>query len=82
MCVQMVDVQCVLQFTLFSAACCVLHRPTSRVIHRLESCLIFFHRRPEARQLDSKEVCQNVVLKGRHASLEYLKAHTPHLPRS
>jgi len=36
MCVRNVDVQCVLQFTLFHAVGCVLHRPTSRVIHRLE----------------------------------------------
>ena len=35
-CVQNVDVQCVLQFTLIHAAGCVLHRHTSRVIHRLE----------------------------------------------
>ena len=36
MCVQDVDVQCVLQFTLILAASCALHRHTSRVIHRLE----------------------------------------------
>lgn len=35
-CVQDVDVQCVLQFTLLHAAGCALHRHTSRVIHRLE----------------------------------------------
>jgi hypothetical protein len=35
-CVQDVDVQCVLQFTLIHAAGCALHRHTSRVIHRLE----------------------------------------------
>ena len=35
-CVQDVDVQCVLQFTLIHAAGCALHRRTSRVIHRLE----------------------------------------------
>ena len=34
MCVQLVDVQCILQFTLRHAVCCGLHRPTSRVIHR------------------------------------------------
>jgi hypothetical protein len=39
-CVQNVDVQCVLQFTLIHAAGCVLHRRTSRVIHRLK--LYFF----------------------------------------
>ena len=38
-CVQNVDVQCVLQFTLIHAAGCVLHRHTSRVIHRLEFSL-------------------------------------------
>ena len=36
MCVQDVDVQCVLQFTLVHAAGCALHRHTSQVIHRLE----------------------------------------------
>lgn len=36
MCVQDVDVQCVLQFTLVHAAGCALHRHTSRVIHRSE----------------------------------------------
>ena len=35
-CVQDIDVQCVLQFTLIHAASCALHRHTSRVIHRLE----------------------------------------------
>lgn len=39
-CVQSVDVQCVLQFTLIHAAGCVLHRRTSRVIHRLK---LYFH---------------------------------------
>lgn len=34
MCVRNVDVR-VLQFTRRRAVCCVLHRPTSRVIHRL-----------------------------------------------
>ena len=37
MCVQDVDVQRVLQFTLIHAANCALHRHTSRVIHRIES---------------------------------------------
>jgi hypothetical protein len=36
MCVRSVDDQCVLQFTLVHAAGCVLHRRTSRVIHRRE----------------------------------------------
>lgn len=35
-CVQDVDVQCVLQFTLISADGYALHRRTSRVIHRLQ----------------------------------------------
>ena len=35
-CVQGVDVQGVLQFTLIHAVGCALHRRTSRVIHRLE----------------------------------------------
>lgn len=43
-CVQSVDVQCVLQFTLIHAAGCVLHRRTSRVIHRLKLFLLFFFR--------------------------------------
>ena len=34
MCVQDVDVQCVLQFTIGNAAGCALHRLASRVIHR------------------------------------------------
>ena len=41
-CVQSVDVQCVLQFTLVHAAGCVLHRRTSRVIHRLKLCSVCF----------------------------------------
>ena len=36
MCVQDINVQCVLQFTLIHAASCALHRRTSRVIHHLE----------------------------------------------
>lgn len=37
-CVQDLDVQCVLQFTLINAAGCALHRRTNPVIHRQE-CL-------------------------------------------
>jgi hypothetical protein len=40
-CVQDIDVQCVLQFTLIHAAGCALHRHTSRVIHRLELSNVF-----------------------------------------
>ena len=40
-CVQGVDVQCVLQFTLIHAAGCALHRRTSRVIHRSKLFLVF-----------------------------------------
>ena len=40
-CVQDIDVQCVLQFTLLHAAGCALHRHTSRVIHRLEFCHVY-----------------------------------------
>ena len=40
MCVQGVDVQCVLQFTLIHAAGCALHRRTSRVIHRSKLYII------------------------------------------
>ena len=46
MCVQGIDVQCVLQFTLVNAAGCALHRCTSQVIHRSE--LYFFDSRPPA----------------------------------
>ena len=45
MCVQDIDVQCVLQFTLIHAAGCALHRRTSRVIHRPKLYLDFFIRR-------------------------------------
>jgi len=41
-CVQVVDVQCVLQFTSLLAAGCALHRRTSRVIHRSELFRGFF----------------------------------------
>lgn len=52
MCVQDIDVQCVLQFTLLHAAGCALHRHTSRVIHRLElltcvSILSWYRAAPE-----------------------------------
>jgi hypothetical protein len=47
-CVQDIDVQCVLQFTLIHAAGCALHRHTSRVIHRLELSRHFRYRRGEA----------------------------------
>ena len=38
-CVRIVDVQCVVQFTLFLALCCVLHRPLSQVIHCQVLCV-------------------------------------------
>ena len=41
-CVQGVDVQCVLQFTLIHAASCALHRRTSQVIHRSKLFSTFF----------------------------------------
>ena len=41
MCVQGVDVHCVLQFTLIHAAGCALHRRTSRVIHRSKLYFVF-----------------------------------------
>ena len=44
-CVQGIDVQCVLQFTLIHAAGCALHRRTSRVIHRSKLCFFFFVQR-------------------------------------
>lgn len=49
MCVQDVDVQCVLQFTLIHAAGCALHRRVSRVIHRIE---LYLH---PVRRADSDE---------------------------
>lgn len=45
-CVQDIDVQCVLQFTLLHAAGCALHRHTSRVIHRLEFCHVHLSKTP------------------------------------
>ena len=49
MCVRNVDDQGVLQFTLLLAAGCVLHRRTSRVIHRQELYLVFFSHLPVGR---------------------------------
>ena len=46
MCVRSVDDQGVLQFTLILAAGCVLHRRTSRVIHRQELFLVFYFKVP------------------------------------
>ena len=46
MCVQGIDVQCVLQFTLINAAGCALHRCTSRVIHRSELSFQLVHGLP------------------------------------
>ena len=55
-CVQSVDVQCVLQFTLVHAAGCVLHRRTSRVIHRLKLCsVVLFMREASGRGPDPQE---------------------------
>lgn len=49
-CVQDIDVQCVLQFTLIHAAGCALHRHTSRVIHRQElSCFYLLSFREQRR---------------------------------
>ena len=45
-CVQDVDVQCVLQFTLIHAASCALHRRTSRVIHRSKLFSTFYLKKP------------------------------------
>eukprot|EP00745_Piridium_sociabile_P017881 TRINITY_DN266_c0_g1_i3.p1 TRINITY_DN266_c0_g1~~TRINITY_DN266_c0_g1_i3.p1 ORF type:complete len:280 (-),score=-8.14 TRINITY_DN266_c0_g1_i3:149-988(-) len=62
-CVQSVDVQCVLQFTLVHAAGCVLHRRTSRVIHRLKlfSCFGFGHRRGTHRGPDPQRLCERTA---------------------
>ena len=51
MCVQDVDVQCVLQFTLIRAAGCALHRRASRVIRRSE-VYFSFSGFPRVRSLD------------------------------
>ena len=53
-CVQGIDVQCVLQFTLIHAAGCALHRRTSRVIHRSKLCFFFSSYREFARVLALK----------------------------
>lgn len=53
MCVQGVDVQCVLQFTLIHAAGCALHRRTSRVIHRIELYSVFVSSGPAKAHRDS-----------------------------
>ena len=46
MCVQGVDDQCVLQFSLSNASCCALHRLASRVIHRSEDfCSVVFRQK-------------------------------------
>ena len=52
-CVQNVDVQCVLQFTLIHAAGCVLHRRTSRVIHRLKLFSFCLTRNQSTKAVDS-----------------------------
>ena len=54
-CVQDIDVQCVLQFTLIHAAGCALHRHTSRVIHRLELSIQFYNNNNAITQLNSSE---------------------------
>ncbi|KAL8619360.1 hypothetical protein ACOMHN_057018 [Nucella lapillus] len=59
-CVQSVDVQCVLQFTLVHAAGCVLHRRTSRVIHRLKLlsvCFFAMERRPQTSGPAPQRLC-------------------------
>lgn len=45
MCVRKSSVRRVLQFTPINAASCVLHRPVSRVIHRLQLCKLEFNHR-------------------------------------
>ena len=57
-CVQSVDVQCVLQFTLIHAAGCVLHRRTSRVIHRLKLFFSFSLSPSRATPAKLAEACQ------------------------
>jgi hypothetical protein len=69
-CVQNVDVQCVLQFTLIHAAGCVLHRRTSRVIHRLKlffwfSSLFESSRPTVAGHATEATVCARVAAVGR-----------------
>ena len=59
MCVQEIDVQCVLQFTLIHAAGCALHRHTSRVIHRLEMCDSY--RQQQQQQQQPVVVCMHAL---------------------
>ena len=61
-CVQVVDVQCVLQFTLIHAAGCALHRRTSRVIHR-SKLFSFFWLRPTGKPAD--QISTNFSLRRR-----------------
>lgn len=69
MCVQGIDVQCVLQFTLINAAGCALHRCTSRVIHRSE--LSFpFHGHHQGRPAPTG---------GQHFTLPTVRSQTPAL---
>ena len=54
-CVQGVDVQCVLQFTLIHAASCALHRRTSQVIHRSKLFSTFVFAFPSANTVLSQQ---------------------------
>ncbi len=75
MCVRKMSAQCVLQLTPSLAASCVLHRPTSRVIHRLESWIFpsipvfqvktaFSNWRKKIRKTCSLSVCHKVPCSG------------------
>ena len=65
MCVQDVDVQCVLQFTLSNAASCALHRRASRVIHR-PKLFLWFSVRSLSRPLASL-LGESATLSGKRA---------------
>ena len=66
MCVQDVDVQCVLQFTLSNAASCALHRRASRVIHR-PKLFLWFSVRSLSRPLLSSSGVESVALSEKRA---------------
>ena len=66
MCVQDVDVQCVLQFTLSNAASCALHRRASRVIHR-PKLFLWFSVRSLSRPLLSSSGVESATLSGKRA---------------
>ena len=69
-CVQDIDVQCVLQFTLLNAAGCALHRHTSRVIHRLELYRVRLSPTRTCRQEAFASVVDRSLIDGSHEKYE------------